>query len=187
LIVCEGRRTEPAYFRALAADLRHPLVVLTVDDKGGTPRTLVERADRRKRLAEREARSMRDAFLRFDEVWCVFDVDEHPHLAAARRHAHDQGICLAVSNPSFELWALLHFKAQTAFLDRHAVGSRLREFLPGYRKLIPFERLKPHYHLAVRRAMLLARRGESVGLPGGNPSTGVYLLTERIRESRGFL
>jgi hypothetical protein len=45
----------------------------------------------------------------------------------------------------------------------------------------------PMIDQAVRRAMLLARRGESVGLPGGNPSTGVYQLTERIRESRGFL
>ena len=145
----------------------------------------MDRAARQKRLAERQARSMRNAFLRFEEVWCVFDVDEHPHLDAVRQQARDHGISLAVSNPSFELWALLHFTAQSAFLDRHVVTSRLRDFLPGYRKLIPFERLKPHYHLAVKRARFLARRGESAGLPGANPSTGVHLLTERIRESRG--
>ncbi len=184
LILCEGRRTEPAYFRDLAADLRHPLVALEIEDEGGTPKTLVERAARRKRQADRAARSRRDAFLRFDEVWCVFDVDEHPHLAAARQQAMDNGIRLAVSNPSFELWALLHFQAQTAYLDRQAARTRLQAYLPGYRKLIPFERLRSLYRVAVNRALHLERRCESAGMAGGNPSTGVHLLTERLHETR---
>jgi hypothetical protein len=50
---------------------------------GGTPKTLVERAVKRKREADTTAKKSGDPNSRFDEVWCVFDVDEHPFLPEA--------------------------------------------------------------------------------------------------------
>jgi hypothetical protein len=58
-----------------------------------------------------------------DEVWCVFDVDEHPKLAEARDQANANGIQLAVSNPCFELWLLLHFQEHRAHAGGHAQGQ----------------------------------------------------------------
>lgn len=181
LILCEGRRTEPGYFSALRAAFRNRLVLVEIDERPGAPKTLVERAVERKKEAEREARSRRDPFLAYDEVWCVFDVDDHHHLTEARQQARDNGIGLAVSNPCFEIWALLHFQDQTAFIQSGAVQSRLRRHLPGYEKDLPFDRLHPGYEKAVARAQELDRRCESAACPGDNPSTGVHLLTERIR------
>lgn len=178
--------TEPRYFRALRSEYRNALVEIEIDDRGGIPKTLVERAAERKREAEREAKSQRDEFLLYDEVWCVFDVDDHPKLADARQQARDNGIQLAVSNPCFEIWALLHFRDQTAYIQRQAVRSRLKKHLPDYEKELPFAQLKSHYEDAVRRAEKLEERCERDGCPGANPSTGVHRLSERIRaEGRG--
>jgi hypothetical protein len=181
LILCEGSRTEPGYFRAFRAELRNRLVEIEVDDRGGVPKTLVERTAARKKEAEREARSARDRYLAYDEVWCVFDIDEHPLLPDALQQARDNRIHLAVSNPCFELWALLHFQDQSSYLHRHAVQSRLRHHLPGYDKDLPFARIHPAYDQAVERARELDRRCETAGNPGDNPSTGVHILTELIR------
>lgn len=182
LIVCEGRLTEPSYLRALRVEFRNLLVEVEIEEGGATPKTLVARAAARKREAEREARQERDGFLAYDEVWCVFDIDEHPYLAEARQQARDNRIELAVSNPSFELWALLHFQEQSAFLDRAVARRRLKSHLADYDKVLPFDRLKSLYASAVLRAQNLDRRCESAGCPGDNPSTGVYRLTERIRQ-----
>jgi hypothetical protein len=182
LIACEGRRTEPYYFLALSREFRNPLVYLEIEREGGTPKTLVERAAAKKKLAARDARSQRDPFLAFDQVWCVFDVDEHPYLADALQQARANGIKVAVSNPCFELWVLLHFQEQSAFLDRAMARRLLKKYIPGYQKIVPFEALKPYYNNAVERAKILDARCESAGVRGDNPSTGVYRLTEGIRE-----
>lgn len=179
LIVCEGIKTEQGYFNHQRQLYR---AVIEMDIiSGGTPRTLVQRAVERKKSAEREARRQRDANLRYDEVWCVFDVDEHPYLPEAKLQARDNQIRVAVSNPCFELWILLHFRDHTAFIDRAVLQRACREHLPGYEKDVPVESLHPLYPAALRRAIDLDRWHETRGTAGENPSTGVYILTERIK------
>src|SRR6185295_17099142 len=118
LVLCEGKETEPRYLEALYAKLRPSRVQIVIEGYGEDPKALVERAVARKREVEREARRRGDSEISPDEIWCVFDVDEHGRLADARQQARDNGIELAVSNPCFELWALLHFQDQTAYLAR---------------------------------------------------------------------
>jgi RloB-like protein len=181
LIICEGRVTEAGYFKDLRRAFRNPLVEVEIDDQKGVPKTLVERAAVRKKAAERDAKSQRDEFLSYDEVWCVFDVDEHPHLSDARQQARDNGIDLAISNPCFELWALLHFQDHSAFVERKRLRGMLKRHLPKYDKALPFKLLRPGYLQAVQRATDLDRRREEAKDVGGNPSTGVYRLPEKIR------
>ena len=182
LILGEGGVTEARYFRDLWREHRNQLVDVEIDDRGGNdPKALVERAAARKKEAEREARSQRDDFLRYDEIWCVVDVDEHTRLADARQQARDNGVDLAVSNPCFELWALLHFQDHSAFVERKRLRGMLKRHLPGYDKALPYERLRVGYTQAVQRATDLDRRREEANDVGGNPSTGVYRLTEKIR------
>jgi hypothetical protein len=46
-----------------------------------------------------------------DEIWVVIDVDRYQeHLPEVARLCVDAGFNLAVSNPCFEFWLLLHFR-----------------------------------------------------------------------------
>jgi RloB-like protein len=178
LIVCEGEVTEPHYFN----DLRHrtrSLVKLSIEP-GGTPKTLVEKAVELKTTAEKSAKRGKDRNLKYDEVWCVFDVDEHPFLAEAEQQAGDNGIMVAISNPCFELWALLHFQDQRAHLDRHEAQRLCKQYMPRYEKRLPIETLMATYRDAVRRSEELQQWHRSCGTDGHNPSTDVHRLTEEI-------
>jgi RloB-like protein len=106
LIVCEGTVTEPRYFK----DVQHTersVIDLRIEP-GGKPKTLVERATGLKREANGKARKLKDDNQKYEEVWCVFDIDEHPLIREAKDQAKANRIELAISNPCFELWALLH-------------------------------------------------------------------------------
>jgi hypothetical protein len=136
------------------------------------PKTLVERASELKKIAEREARRQKDDFLKYDEVWCVFDVDAHPNLADALQQARANSILLAVSNPCFELWLLLHFQDQRAHLERSQAQAVCRDLIRGYERLAPFELLAPLHEEAVARARALDKWQFEQKRVGGNPSTG---------------
>lgn len=182
LVICEGKVTEPQYFEAFRREERNRLVDVVIDNASGVPKTLVERAVVRKKRAELDAKQAHDDNLKYDEVWCVFDVDEHPNLPDARQQARDNGIKLAVSNPCFELWLLLHFTDQTAHIERGAAKASLRNYIRDYHKHVPFESLRSGYEDAVRRAKVIERRAKEGGDENGNPTASVYKLTERIVE-----
>ena len=174
LVLCEGEVTEPNYLRAFRHEHRNQLVEVEVVPKCGVPKTLVEFAAERKRSAEKEARRRGDPYLKYDEIWCVFDVDIHPNLPEAKNQARDNGLNLAVSNPCFELWILLHFQDQRAHEERGRIQSACRLHLPDFVKDASYEKLQPNYAEAVRRATALADWQSQQGRPGGNPSTGVH-------------
>lgn len=176
LIVCEGSVTEPTYLKALRHDLRLRTVRIDFIAEGAVPKTLVERAVSEKRKAQRAAASSRDPNLKYDEVWCVFDVDEHPRLKEAMHQAKDNDVHVALSNPSFELWPLLHFQEQRATLTRGEAARKLRVHLPSYKKALPYERLAGRRRRALRRAEELSAARIASGDPLGCPSTGVYRL-----------
>lgn len=121
LIFCEGEASEPDYINALKRlphVQRNVAINIELDPERGVPKTLVERAS---------ARLKSDPEI--DECWCVFDVEwprHHPNLDRALRMAAANGIKVAVSNPCFELWLILHFQDQTAFLDNRAAESLSR-------------------------------------------------------------
>ncbi|MDX2152790.1 MAG: RloB family protein [Bryobacteraceae bacterium] len=186
LIVCEGKKTESGYFKDLHHQLRLP-IDLDID-AGGVPKTLVERAAARKKESERQSRRNRDSTFRFDEIWCVFDVDEHPNLAEARNQASANQLGVAISNPCFELWVLLHFQDQRGHIHRHEVQKLCREHMPGYDKTLTFKVLESRTDAALQRAAELSRWQEERGEAGANPSTGVHRLVERllsVRRERG--
>jgi RloB-like protein len=149
LICCEGEVTEPSYLNGLKAELRIRLVHIEVVPGGVDPKTLVDYAVDRKEKAERRARKERDDNLTYDEVWCVFDVDVHQYVPEAKQKAEANKINVAISNPCFELWLLLHFQDQRAPIHRHDVQSLCRGHMPGYIKEVPFERVFPLYAEAV--------------------------------------
>jgi hypothetical protein len=179
VVFCEGERTEPEYLDALK---RQPLVrdVAAVDLRvetghgGSVPRTLVAMAtDARNRAIEEEAE--------IDEFWCVFDVEwptNHPGLIEAVQQARANGIQLAVSNPCFELWLILHFRDHTAWLENNQARRLRRELDGSTDKGIDASRYMPLTAEAARRAARLDRRHLEDGtvFPQDNPSSGMHRL-----------
>lgn len=102
LIVCEGRKSEPTYFREMVRRRRLSTANVVVVGSGADPRGLVTKATG---LAVRE----RQLGEQYDAVYCVFDRDEHAHFDTASGNARDAGIRLARSWPCFEYWLVVHF------------------------------------------------------------------------------
>lgn len=178
LIVCEGEVTEPCYFKMLR-HLMKSLIELEIRP-GGDPKLLVERAVQIKSKSDQLADRRADGFLTYDQVWCVFDVDQHERLSDALQHARDNEIRVAVSNPCFELWALLHFQDQTAHIDRRKLRRLCKKYMPQYDKELPSAILVELRSQAKGRAAQLDQWHENRGTIGANPSTGVYRLVAEI-------
>jgi hypothetical protein len=185
LICVEGRVTETGYFTWIKSSLRDAALSIEISPEHGDPRFLVDVAKTAIVEADREARRERDEYLKFDRVWCVSDVDEHPRLAEAIDVATRAGIGMAISNPSFELWVLLHFDDQQAYIHRHEAARRLRAHLPGYDKALDCPRLVGRYSGARLRAQQLESIHQRNGsaLPDDNPSSGVWSLVDALIEA----
>ena len=181
LVVCEGSVTEPSYLRGYEAWVRNATLELEIPSERGVPLTLVQIAKEKKAAAERAAKAAEDPFLAYDEVWCVFDIDEHPNLNDAYNLARSNGILLAVSNPCFELWLLLHFRESPGPQSRHRLQKMMRNFVSDYDKHIDFSRFADLVADATRRAKRLDDDAREEGEAGRNPTTGVYRLTDSIR------
>ena len=181
LVVCEGEKTEPQYLLGFVRACRNPRVRIEVAPEHGVPRTLVEIAKQHKIDAKAAAEREHDENLAFDSVWCVFDMDEHPNVGEAREMARDNGIELAVSNPCFELWLLLHFRESPGMQHRDKVQELLAGYVPDYDKRVDYATYSDGYLDATLRARRLDRVAASDGEEGRNPTTGVYRLTELIR------
>jgi hypothetical protein len=147
----------------------------------------VEIAKRYKKDAEEGAARERDDNIAFDSVWCVFDFDEHPHIPDAKQMARDNGIDLAISNPCFELWLLLHFRENPGMQFRSKIQRMLTEFVPEYEKHVDYARYAVGYPAAVTRAGQMDQAAEDAGESNRNPTTGVYKLTELIRGEGGLV
>jgi hypothetical protein len=180
LVVCEGAVTEPGYIRGFSTWRRNPLVEVEISDEHGVPRTLVEAAKKRRDRALRDAKAQDDENLSFDEVWCVFDVDDHPGLNDACQMARDNDIHVAVSNPCFELWLLIHFRDSPGLQTRQAIQKMLKQYLPKFNKHVIFEELAMTYSDAKERAERIQIDADDDGEPHRNPTTGVFRLTTAI-------
>lgn len=156
LAVCCGQ-TEKQYLDGLRRLER--VVTLKAVAKVGSPERLVDYAVR---LRDRNADS-------YDEVWCVVDVDEFD-LAKAWTAANKSAVSLAVSDPCFEVWLLLHFTDHTAHIpDYKAARAILAKHVPGYDKKLDYAAFHPGLDDAIARAKALTP---------GNPSTDVWRLVE---------
>ena len=179
-IFCEGMRTEPDYIDHFRRLHGNNLVEIEMVAGAGVPATLVEKA------AEAvPRRRKKDSLARNDQVWVVFDRDEHPNVAEARAQAARFGVMVAFSNPCFEVWALLHLQDHDAPIGRHDVIGLLREHFPDYDRGKPksfdCERLGSHFDDAVARARAMRARREAD--ESDCPYTDVDVLMLLIREN----
>ena len=187
VIVCEGRITEPYYFRDFKNLHGNGLVTVHAIGGCGVPDSVVERAIEEKENLRGVARKSKDSFESLYEVWAAFDRDDHPNdkVLRAMELARGNGINLAYSNPCFEVWGLMHFSCYAKPGHHHEVQQALKTMLTNYchekNPVLDVSSLAEKYNNAVRNSENALKNRYSEGIEGGNPSTTVHLLTERIR------
>jgi RloB-like protein len=180
LIYCEGAETEPSYISGLVRSLRSRLVEVRIGNQQGDPKSLVELAKDQRDKANRTAKREKDGSLAYDEVWCVFDVDEHERLPDAIQLATACGINLAISNPCFELWILLHFRDQWAHISVDESLRAVKRFIRAYDKKIDYSWLNGKGSEAIRRARTMEDRALANGNERDNPTSGMWRLVSEL-------
>ena len=150
LIVCEGANTEKQYFEQFAEFHHNSLVDVIVEGGKGVPFSVVQAAKKLRDDAASEASRKADEYIGYQSVWCVFDFDEHPNPNGAKKMATDNGMEVAMSNPCFELWLLLHLADCPGELHRHTAQANLKKLVPGYDKNVDFADYRDGYERAVR-------------------------------------
>jgi hypothetical protein len=136
LIVCEGQKTEPQYFKGIRQHKRLRTLQVTIVDASGktNPIGIINRA-----IAERQTIQADKGWETNDSVWAVFDGDEHRHQdpqnwQTAIDNAKVQKINLAITNPSFEFWYLIHFQDAFGQMNADTAAKKLQKHIPNYTK-----------------------------------------------------
>lgn len=187
LIVCEGEKTEPNYFRAF---IERWSEVKEVNVKGcgcSTCQLIIEAKKLREKLE-------RERMVPFDRVWLVFDKDEFKDFNKAIADAKKEGMNCAWSNQAFELWYVLHFQYLDTGVDRkqyiEMIEDKVRKVLKS--KTFKYEKndvgfyqiLQEHgdEDFAFKNADKLRNRhkGKS-NYATHNPRTEVDLLVDELR------
>ena len=146
LIVCEGEKTEPDYFKAF----RMTAATVKAVGQAMNTMTLVSKA-----ISIREADQKRKRV--YDQCWVVFDKDDFPakDFNQAIQLAEKNGFRVAYSNQAFEYWFLLHYNLYTGAIHRKQYKDMLTR-LTG----MPYN--KSEGHGAVMYNLLLSRQQQAI-------------------------
>jgi len=177
LIICEGQKTEPNYFRRFP---QSKVFAVTVHGAGMNTDALVIKALEKKQEAIRKQ-------VPYNEVWCVFDRDSFTpdHFNRALDLGESRGIRIAYSNQAFELWYLLHFDFHTSSIDRKRYAQMLSERLRiKYKKNHAgmYDALLPKQKDAIRNAEKLLQSHKGKHPCKCDPSTTVHHLVCRLNQ-----
>ncbi|MEM7556307.1 MAG: RloB family protein [Cyanobacteria bacterium P01_A01_bin.84] len=171
LIICEGKKTEPNYFRSFRVPKN--VVEIDVQGLGENPSRLVQRA---KELSDQED---------YDQVWCVFDRDDwkKEDFNNAIQNAKNLEFKVAYSNEAFELWYLLHFEFIDTGIPRNDYIQTLNSLLgQKYKKNSEtiYDELFEKQSTAIRNATNLLKQYDPPNPIKDNPSTTVHLLVQEL-------
>ena len=146
LIVCEGEKTEPDYFKAF----RMTAATIKAVGQAMNTITLVNKA-----ISIREADQKRKRV--YDQCWVVFDKDNFPakDFNQAIQLAEKNGFHVAYSNQAFEYWFLLHYNLYTGAIHRNQYKDMLTR-LTG----MPYS--KSEGYGAVMYNLLLSRQQQAI-------------------------
>lgn len=193
LIVSEGSKTEPLYFKEIRAAYRLQTANLQVyhSELGTEPIQVVEYAEKLFKQGDPQKNIQPGAF---EQVYAVFDRDEHRTYFDALKKAESldgklendakqfASFKAIASVPSFELWLLLHFEDIQAPFHRSKVMKLLKKpgNIPGYEKGMnkTFEITRENLDVAIGRAERLAERYTAYNDP--NPYTGIFDLVKLL-------
>ena len=192
IIVCDGEKTEPNYFNNFKQQ-RHTALQIEIVSGCKNYRDIIKSAG----IAE--TKYVTNTNTKYD-VWCVSDVDtdiktssnqeaRNAQLKEYFEQAEAKGFHIALSNPCFELWYLLHFVYTTSeMLSYKEVEQKLSTpaHIPNYDKRKDyFNILAEKMELAIKNAKKLKKFHVEQGKTSlfdvtVNPYTNVWELVEFI-------
>ncbi|REG98452.1 RloB family protein [Flavobacterium aquicola] len=117
LIVCEGEKTEPNYFKSFKTNVKSYVYTIDAFGEASNTRDLVKRT-----IKARDKSSQK-----YDSVWVVFDKDSFSpnNFNGAIELAENNNIKAGWSNEAFELWYLLHFQYRNTHMSRNEYKSAI--------------------------------------------------------------
>lgn len=131
LIVTEGERTEPLYFRGIQKLIEERVggaidvveaPIIDISGEGSSTGKLIEIAEQ----------LVKDAKIIYQNVWVVFDKDDFEDFDEAIKRGEDKGYKIAWSNQSFEYWLYMHFHYSDSALHRDEWNKKLDELFVQY-------------------------------------------------------
>lgn len=186
LIVCEGEKTEPNYFRAFPKKVGK--IIYDIEFEGGGISTL--------KVVEKAIELRNNSKQKYDRVWAVFDRDSFKanSFNSAIIKAKANGIECAWSNEAFELWYLLHFHNRVTAMSRdeykHAIEVAVNEKAQNSKRQFKYQKNDSkmftlldkigRQDLAIRWAKELNENMDGEKFANYNPNTQVYKLVEEL-------
>lgn len=131
LIVTEGERTEPLYFKEMQMRIKnkmggsidiYEMPIIEISGEGCSTTSLIEKADE----------LVSKARLIYQNVWIVFDKDDFSDFDSAIKEGENRGYHIAWSNQSFEYWLFLHFEYSDSALHRNEWNDKLTGLFKKY-------------------------------------------------------
>jgi len=170
VIVCEGTETEPIYFRKYRTRYDN-LEVIIPDSRCTDPKNLVKFCQEQ---IDHHPLYLKDG----DVIWCVFDWDSNSQEAIFTAFRKAKNVKLCLSNPSYELWYLLHFVDRFSKLNNDELKEKLKKHIQNYEKSKDyFDLLESKRDSAISRAKRLNEMHEKNGT---DPSTQVFKIVEEL-------
>lgn len=150
VLALEGRKTEQQYFDLFKKEGAQVRVRCLPSSSNSSPNQVLKRM---KTWLNKESLEPSD------EAWLVVDRDEWDEQALNKLHAWAQekdNYHMALSNPKFEYWLLLHFEDGTGVATAQECDRRLKEKLRNYDKSIPAAAFtRERINLAIQHARTL--------------------------------
>ncbi|MEK7433688.1 MAG: RloB family protein [Cyanobacteriota bacterium] len=180
VIATEGSKTEKVYLDALSKHYRnskiHIKILERLDPHNSSPNHVIEELNKFKKEYKLDSH---------DELWMLIDLDRWHRLFDIAQKCVQKNFNLAVSNPCFEIWLLLHISDLTNYNKNDLEKSKgycekeLRNLLGSYNKSNPdLNHFLPNIKDAINRAKQL-----DVNLQDRWPisfGSRVYKLVEKI-------
>ena len=188
LIVCEGKKTEPNYFKGLKKKINEKygnkvdVLIPNIDVKGIGMNTTS--------LVKYTQKTVNHANKVYGQVWVVFDKDDY------NDEQFDSAIdnCnynVAWSNPNFELWLLAHFKKVNRYISKDDVLQELskelqKKGLGDYTKndINIFDKVTSEgkIHTAIKNCEYMEELNKDRQASQRNPMTKVYKIVDGLKE-----
>ena len=178
LIACEDTKSSRFYFTKMIKDYGLRGKVTFAKHLGTNPMKVLEAI---------KTHLLTDS--NFDQKWIVIDKDSYSkqEFNGALASAKALNINVAYSNEAYELWILLHFKSQTAHIDRIKLNHELKHII-DYEKNNEFiyEIVKSKQSIAISRSKNLIEHFSNINGNtnpyNDNPSNTIYKLVESLEK-----
>lgn len=174
IIATEGQKTEKLYFINFN-DSRVRVRILPSVNGRSSPAAV---------FSALEAFATEYEIAEGDELWLVVDVDHwvvNGNLQPVARECKQKKYKIAISNPCFELWLLLHFEeVKDAAIGSGALVKLIKNHVSYSKSKLDFDKYVDHVDDAIVRAKKITSKSD---IPN-NPGTNVFRLVQSLKGLR---